>query len=102
MAAIFDPKNVPVVSKLTIGDQTYYLKDAEARELLATLGNAAKKDVAAGVSAEEQGLVTGAQVQAAIAGIAGSMHFRGVVSAFADITDPVAGDVIIIGVKEYV
>lgn len=100
--AIFDPKNVPAISKLTIGDQTYYLKDAEARELLATLGNAAKKDVAAGVSAEEQGLVTGAQVQAAIASIAGSMHFRGVVSAFTDITDPAAGDVIIIGVKEYV
>ena len=100
--AIFDPKNVPVVSKLTIGDQTYYLKDAEARELLKTLGTAAKKDVAAGVGADEQGLVTGAQVQAAIAGIAGSMHFRGVVASFDDITDPAAGDVIIIGVKEYV
>lgn len=100
--AIFDPKNVPVVSKLTIGDKTYYLKDAEARELLATLGTAAKKDVAAGVSAGEQGLVTGAQVQAAIAGISGSMHFRGVVTSFDAITDPVAGDVIIIGVKEYV
>ena len=48
---IFDPKNVPVISKLTIGEKTYYLKDAEARELLATLGTAAKKDVAAGVSA---------------------------------------------------
>ena len=100
--AIFDPKNLPVISKLTIGDKTYYLKDAEARELLATLGTAAKKDVAAGVSAEEQGLVTGAQVQAAIAGISGSMHFRGVVASFDDITDPAAGDVIIIGVKEYV
>lgn len=42
--AIFDPKNIPVISKLTIGDKTYYLKDAEARELLATLGTAAKKD----------------------------------------------------------
>lgn len=100
--AIFDPKNVPVISKLTIGEQTYYLKDAEARELLALLGTAAKKDVAAGVSADEQGLVTGAQVQAAIANISGSMHFRGVVTSFDDITDPVAGDVIIIGVKEYV
>lgn len=100
--AIFDPKNIPVISKLTIGDKTYYLKDAEARELLKTLGTAAKKDVAAGVSAEEQGLVTGAQVQAAIAGISGSMHFRGVVTSFDDITDPAAGDVIIIGVKEYV
>lgn len=100
--AIFDPKNVPVISKLTIGEKTYYLKDAEARELLATLGNAAKKDVAAGVGADEQGLVTGAQVQAAIAGIAGSMHFRGVFASTAAVTDPVAGDVIIVGVKEYV
>ena len=100
--AIFNPKNVPVISKLTIGNKTYYLKDAEARELLALLGTAAKKDVAAGVSADEQGLVTGAQVQAAIAGISGSMHFRGVVASFDDITNPAAGDVIIIGVKEYV
>lgn len=100
--AIFNPVNVPVISKLTIGNKTYYLKDAEARELLATLGTAAKKDVAAGVSADEQGLVTGAQVQKAIAGIAGSMHFRGVFASTAEVTDPAAGDVIIVGVKEYV
>ena len=100
--AIFNPVNVPVVSKLTIGEKTYYLKDAEARELLATLGTAAKKDVAAGVSAGEQGLVTGAQVQAAIAGIAGSMHFRGVFTSLDDVPTPAAGDVVIIGVKEYV
>lgn len=100
--AIFDPKNLPVISKLTIGEKTYYLKDAEVRELLKTLGTAAKKDVAAGVGADEQGLVTGAQVQAAIAGVAGSMHFRGVVSATSAIKDPAPGDVIIVGVKEYV
>ena len=100
--AIFNPVNVPVISKLTIGDKTYYLKDAEARELLATLGTAAKKDVAAGVSAEEQGLVTGAMVQAAIAGISGSMHFRGVFDSLDAVTDPAAGDVVIVGVKEYV
>ena len=100
--AIFDPKNIPVISKLTIGEKTYYLKDAEARELLKTLGTAAKKDVAAGVSADEQGLVTGAMVQAAIAGIASSMHFRGVFTSTAEVTDPAAGDVIIVGVKEYV
>ena len=100
--AIFNPVNVPVISKVTIGEKTYYLKDAEARALLATLGTAAQKDVAAGVSAEEQGLVTGAQVQAAIAGISGSMHFRGVVSATSDIKNPAAGDVVIVGVKEYV
>lgn len=99
---IFNPKNLPVISKLTIGDKTYYLKDAEVRELLATLGTAAQKDVAAGVGADEQGLVTGAMVQKAIAGISGSMHFRGVVTSFDDVTDPVAGDVVLIGVKEYV
>ena len=100
--AIFNPVNVPVVSKLTIGEKTYYLKDYEARELLALLGTAAKKDVATGVSAEEQGLVTGAMVQAAIAGIAGSMHFRGVFASTAEVTNPAAGDVVIVGVKEYV
>ena len=100
--AIFDPKNIPVISKLTIGDKTYYLKDAEARELLATLGTAAQKDVAAGVGADEQGLVTGAMVQAAIADIASSMRFRGVFTSTAEVTDPAAGDVIIVGVKEYV
>lgn len=100
--AIFDPKNIPVISKLTIGDKTYYLKDAEARELLVTLGTAAQKDVAVGVGADEQGLVTGAMVQAAIAGIVSSMHFRGVFTSTAEVTDPAAGDVIIVGVKEYV
>lgn len=100
--AIFDPKNIPVISKLTIGDKTYYLKDAEVRELLKTLGTAAQKNVAAGVGADEQGLVTGAMVQAAIAGISGSMHFRGVFTSTAEVTDPAAGDVIIVGVKEYV
>ena len=100
--AIFNPQLTPVISKLKIGENTYYLKDYEVREFLATLGTAAQKDVAAGVSAGEQGLVTGAQVQAAIAGISGSMHFRGVVSATSDITDPAAGDVVIVGVKEYV
>ena len=101
--AIFDPKNVPVISKLTIGEKTYYLKDAEARELLATLGTAAQKDVAAGVSAEEQGLVTGAQVQAAIAGLTGAMHFVGKLDAVpGTVSGYKSGDVILVGTKEYV
>lgn len=98
--AIFDPKNIPVISKLTIGDQTYYLKDAEVRAVMATLGNAAQKDVAAGVSAEEQGLVTGAQVQAAIKNLTGAMHFKGVVEQLPASAED--GDVYIVGVKEYV
>ena len=101
--AIFDPKNLPVISKLTVGDEVYYLKDAEARALLLQLGTAAKKDVAAGVGADEQGLVTGAQVQTAIAGLSGAMHFRGVVGSLPATTEGYKdGDVILVGTKEYV
>jgi hypothetical protein len=97
---IFNPVNIPVISKLTIDNKTYYLKDAEVRDLLKTLGEAAQKDVAASVSAEEQGLVTGAQVQAAIANLTSAMHFVGV-----EETLPLTakdGDVVIVDVKEYV
>ena len=101
--AIFNPTQTKLISKLTVGGEVYYLKDSEARELLKTLGTAAKKEVAAGVGADEQGLVTGAQVQAAIAGLSGAMHFRGVVAALPESTTGYEdGDVILIGTKEYV
>lgn len=101
--AIFNPTQTKLISKLTVGNETYYLKDAEARELLALLGTAAKKDVAAGVGADEQGLVTGAQVQAAIAGLSGAMHFRGKLDAVPQsVSGYESGDVILVGNKEYV
>ena len=101
--AIFNPVQTDLISKLTIAGKVYYLKDAEARELLAQLGTAAKKDVAAGVGADEQGLVTGAQVQAAIAGLSGAMHFAGKVEALpVTVAGYEAGDVILVGTKEYV
>lgn len=98
--AIFNPVQTDLISKLTIAGKVYYLKDAEARELLAQLGTAAKKDVAAGVGADEHGLVTGAQVQAAIAGLTGAMHFIGVKTELPAIAED--GDVCMIGLKEYV
>ena len=101
--AIFNPTQTKLISKLEVAGEVYYLKDSEARELLAQLGTAAKKDVAAGVSAEDHGLVTGAQVQAAIAGLSGAMHFRGVVDSLPESTEGYAnGDVILVGTKEYV
>lgn len=101
--AIFNPTQTNLISKLSIGNEIYYLKDYEARELLAKLGTAAEKDVAAGVSAEDHGLVTGAQVQAAIAGLSGAMHFRGVVESLPATTEGYKdGDVILVGTKEYV
>lgn len=100
---IFNPTQTNLISKLTVAGEVYYLKDSEARELLALLGTAAKKDVAAGVSADDQGLVTGAQVQAAIAGLSGAMHFRGVVASLPATTEGYEnGDVILVGTKEYV
>ena len=100
---IFNPTQTKLISKLTVGSEVYYLKDSEARDLLALLGTAAKKDVAAGVSADDQGLVTGAQVQAAIAGLSGAMHFRGVVESLPGTTEGYEnGDVILVGTKEYV
>ena len=101
--AIFNPTQTKLISKLSIGNEVYYLKDYEARELLALLGTAAKKDVAAGVSAEDHGLVTGAQVQAAIAGLSGAMHFAGKLEALPATTGGYKpGDVILVGTKEYV
>ena len=37
-----------------------------------------------------------------IAGLVGAMHFRGVFNSLEDVANPVAGDVVIIGKKEYV
>lgn len=88
------------LSRVQLGDNLYYIKDSEAQAVIATLKAAAYKDVAAGVSAEEQGLVTGAQVQAAIANLTGAMHFVGVVDALPGTASD--GDVVIKGVKEYV
>ena len=101
--AIFNPTQTKLISKLEIGNEVYYLKDSEARDLLALLGTAAKKDVAAGVSAEDHGLVTGAQVQAAIAGLSGAMHFAGKLEALPEtVSGYEPGDVILVGTKEYV
>lgn len=51
-------------------------------------------------------VVTGGAVRTAInnavAGIAGAMHFRGSVTSVDNVADPVAGDVVLIGTKEYI
>lgn len=100
--AIFNPTLKPLVSKVTIGSETYYLKDADARALLDQLGDAAKKNVAAGVSSSDTGLVTGAQVASAIANLEGAMHFRGTFDTLPAVTNYNAGDVVIVGTKEYI
>lgn len=89
------------LSKIQLGDNLYYVKDSQAQAVIESLGNAALKSVAAGVGASEDGLVTGAQVQSAIASLTGAMHFVGVKDSLPT-SDNKDGDVVIVGTKEYV
>jgi hypothetical protein len=107
MANLFENSytaDAAVLSKIQIGDTTYLLKDKDVRAILATLGSASLKDVSAnGVAAGEEGLVTGAQVQAAIAGVTGVLTLKGKVDALPeDTTGYSNGDVIFVGDVEYV
>lgn len=73
------------------------------------LGTAAKADVATTAIVKEsadENLVSAAQVasfvKAEIVDLEGAMHFRGVFESLDDVTNPKAGDVAIVGAKEYV
>ena len=50
--------HTPVLSKVKIGNTTYYLKDADARAILDTFGSAATKNVASVIADGGTGLVT--------------------------------------------
>lgn len=93
-----------VLSKVKIGENVYYLKDADLRAIVAQFGNATAQDVAASIGENVPGLATGIQVYEYVnqktADIAGAMHF--VAGTRAQQTDPKAGDVVVEGVIEYV
>lgn len=94
----------PVLSKVKLGESTYWLKDADLRAIVSAFGNATAQDVAASIGENVPGLATGIQVYEYVnektADIAGAMHFKA--GTRADQTDPKAGDVVIEGVIEYV
>ena len=96
--------STPVLSKVKLGESTYYLKDADLRAIVSAFGNATAQDVAASIGKNVPGLATGIQVYEYVnektADIAGAMHFKA--GTRADQTDPKAGDVVIEGVIEYV
>ena len=87
--------NTPVLSKVKIGSQVYYVKDADVRALLDTYGDIVTYNVEATLS-DGNKIPTGAAVTAAInnavVDLAGAMHFEGVSS-----TDPATGTVTING-----
>ena len=116
-----------VLSKIKVNDAIYDLKDAAARADLGTmlggqaakaLGTAAWLDSVGTVAEGGTNLPTAgavhAAIQTAVAGIAGAMHFVGVITgasfeeALADYKAAhtgyvqAAGDIVIYGVKEYV
>lgn len=116
-----------VLSKIKVNDAIYDLKDSDARGKLATmlggqaakaLGTAAWLDSVGTVAEGGTNLPTAGAVhtaiQTAVAGLAGAMHFVGVITgasfeeALADFKADhpeyvqAAGDIVIYGVKEYV
>ena len=104
-----------VLSKIKVNNVVYDLKDASARANLATmlggqaakaLGTAAWVDTVTTITKDGAKIpvesAVHAAIQNAVADLAGAMHFRGVVGSTAEVTDPKAGDIVIIGVKEYV
>lgn len=105
----YDYKNLPVLSKVKIGEQIYYLKDAEVRALIDSFGDAVTYNVDKTFSADSENIATSKAIatylEGAIAGLTGAMHFAGVKTEeeFANGTlAGTAGDVIIVGSAEYV
>lgn len=94
-------------AKAVQGETTETVKSVDDK--ISALGTAAKKDYATTAIAEkstDENLVTAAQVSKfvadEVAGLSGAMHFRGVFDSLDKVTDPQAGDVAIVGAKEYV
>ena len=98
----FPEKNL--LSKVKIGSDVYYLKDADLRAIVAQFGSAADQNVAASIGDGVSGLATAAQVFSYVnqktADLTGAMHF--VAGNRAAQSDPQAGDVVVEGTKEYV
>ena len=96
--------NLPVLSKVKIGEQIYYLKDAEVRALLDTFKGAVAYDVDTTFNAGSENLATAkaiaAYLEGQIAGLTGAMHFVGVKEELP--LSAANGDIVIVGSAEYV
>lgn len=98
--------NTPVLSKVKIGSEIYWLKDADVRALLDTYGNAVNYSVDTTFAVDSENLATSkaiaAYLEGAIAGLTGAMHFAGIKEELPAVSEGIAGDVIIVGTTEYV
>lgn len=101
----YDYKNLPVLSKVKIGSDVYYLKDAEVRALLDTFGDSVTYNVDAAVAENGAGLITAGAVHAYVTKYVtditgGAMTFLGIKEELPATGNP--GDVVIVGTAEYV
>lgn len=98
--------NIPVLSKVKIGEQTYFLKDADARAILDSYKSAVNYDVDTTFHADQENLATekaiAAYLEGQIAGLTGAMHFVGIKEALPAVGESNNGDVAIVGTTEYV
>lgn len=101
----YEYKNLPVLSKVKIGEQIYYLKDAELRALVDGFKGAVNYDVAEAIVDGNMGLATADAVHAYVTEYVtnitgGAMTFLGIKDALPESGNP--GDVVIVGTAEYV
>ena len=98
--------NTPVLSKVKIGEQTYFLKDADARAILDSYKGAVNYDVDTTFDKTKENLATekaiAAYLEGQIAGLTGAMHFVGIKEALPAVGESHDGDVAIVGTTEYV
>lgn len=99
----------PVLSKVKIGEQTYWLKDADVRAILDGFGTIVTYNVSTSALDVNESIPNAGQIKAyletQIAGLTGAMHFAGIITREAEesdldaiervITSPKAGDVVV-------
>ena len=97
-------ENLPVLSKVKIGDVVYYLKDADVRKILDTYGSAVTYNVDTTFNKDSDNLATSKAVatflENAITGLSGAMHFAGIKEELPASANN--GEVVIVGTAEYV
>ena len=99
MANIYS--NTPVLSKVKIGSEVYWLKDADVRALLDTYKGAVNYDVDTTFAPTSENLATSKAIalylEGQIAGLTGAMHFVGVVDELP--AEGRSGDIVIVTAK---
>lgn len=102
----FTYANSPVLSKLQINGNTYYLKDADLRAVVDAFKGAVAYDVDTTFDASAENLATekaiATYLEQKVAGLTGAMHFAGIKEEKPADSEGAAGDVIIVGTTEYV